>query len=230
MSKKRAWCVVLLVSAASACAGGQSVTTAPSPTPTAPTAPATAPQRQALRVVGRVVDSGNSPVAGARVTQWDTSNTTFSDASGAFDLTATVTVQDRSFWVTVEKPGFETSELNRSVDTAANTSLRLHQIRNLAAGESFRAVVNPDDSACGYHWGFVCRRVRVTPESSGTLTLEVVSDGGLGMPVGPVGFPQPLERHMSVAVKAGSEVWIEVAAGWPVTTTAAFTLGTSLRP
>src|SRR5882672_3384189 len=93
------------------------------PTPAVP-APAATSQRQPLHVVGRVADGANNPVAGARVTQWDTANTTISDASGAFDMTATVGAQDRSFWVTVEKPGFETSELNRDVDTAANTSLR----------------------------------------------------------------------------------------------------------
>jgi len=199
-------------------------------TPTVPITPATTPQPQPLHVVGRVVDGANNPVAGAKVTQWDTSNTTISDASGAFDMTATMKAADRSFWVTVEKAGYETSELNRSVDTAANTSLRLHQIRNIAAGESFRAVVNPDDSACGYHWGFVCRRVRITPTSSGTLTLQVVSDAELGMPVGPVGFPQPLERRVSAPVMAGSEVSVDVAAGWPVTVSAEFTFNTSLTP
>jgi hypothetical protein len=205
------------------------------PTPTMPTqtsqvAPITTPQRQPLHVGGRVVDSANNPVPGARVTQWDSSNTTITDANGAFDVTATITAQDRSFWVTVEKSGFETSELNRSVDTAANTSLRLHEIRNLAAGESLRAAVNPDDSACGYHWGFVCRRVRITLESSGTLTLEVVSDGRLGMPVGPVGFPQPLERRISVPVKAGSEVSVDVATDGPFSASSEFTLNTSLMP
>jgi hypothetical protein len=204
----------------------------PTPVVAAPTVAvsATTPQRQPLQVVGRVANSVNNPVAGAKVTQWDTANTTISDASGAFDLTATVTAQDRSFWVTVEKPGFETSELNRSVDTAANTPLRLHEIRNITAGGSFRAVINADDSACGYHWGFVCRRVRIRPESSGTLTLQVVSDGDLGMPVGPVGFPQSLERRISVSVTAGSEVSVDVAAGWPVTAPSEFTLNTSMNP
>jgi carboxypeptidase family protein len=221
-----AFCVAAVVT----CYGCDQQPPPTTPTATVPRAPATTLQQQPLHVVGRIVDSTNNPVTGARVTQWDTSNTTVSDASGAFEMTAVITAQDRTFWVTVEKPGFESSELNRSVDAATNTSLRLHQIRNIAAGESFRAVVNPDDSACGYHWGFVCRRVRVTPESSGTLTLEVVSSGELGMPIGPVGFPQTLERHTSVPVKAGSPVFVDIAAGWPVSPSAEFTLDTSLTP
>jgi hypothetical protein len=50
------------------------------------------------------------------------------------------------------------------------------------------------------------------------------------MPVGPVGFPQSLERRISVSVKAGSEVSVDVAAGWPVTAPSEFTLNTSLTP
>ena len=57
-------------------------------TPTTPTAPITfaaAPQLEALHVVGLVVDSANSPVAGARVTRWDSgTETTITDAHGAF--------------------------------------------------------------------------------------------------------------------------------------------------
>ena len=142
-------------------------------------------------------------------------------------MTLAITAQDRSFWVTVEKAGYETSELARSVDTAATTSLRLHKIRSIAAGESLQLVVNPDDSACGYHWGFICRRVRVRSGSSGTLILEVVSDvAGLGMPVGPTGFPQTFERRISVPVNAGSEISVDVAG--PIGASAEFTLNTSL--
>ena len=195
----------------------------PQPTGTSIVAP--------VRVLGRVIDDVNNPVAGARVTRWDSlTETTISDADGAFEMTLALKAQDRSFWVTVEKAGYETSELNRSVDTAATTSLRLHQSRSIAAGESLASVINPDDSACGYHWGYFCRRVRVRSESSGTLTLEVVSDAvtGLGLPVGPVGFPQQLERRLLIPVTAGSEISIDVAANGPLNVSGAFTLNTSL--
>ena len=97
-------------------------------------------------------------------------------------MTASVTSQDRSFWVTVDKPGFETSELASSVDAAANASLRLHQVRTINAGESIQDVVNADDSACGYHWGFICRRVRINALAPGTLIVEIASDAvGLGV-------------------------------------------------
>ena len=200
------------------------------PAPTAPVISAATPQLEPLHVVGLVVDSANSPVAGARVTPWsDPTHTQISDARGTFDMTVPVTPQDRSFWITVEKAGYETSELARNVDTAAATSLRLHLIRSIAAGESLQLVVSPDDSACGYHWGFVCRRVRVTSASSGTLSLEVVADAaGLGIPVGPTGFPQVLERCVSLSVIAGSVITVDVAGS--LDESAEFTLKTSLTP
>ena len=207
------------------------------PTPVVPVAPAATPQptptftSTPLHVVGRVIDGVNNPVTGARVTRWDSlTETTISGADGAFDMTLAMKPQDRSFWVTVEKAGYETSELNRSVDTAATTSLRLHKIQSVAAGESLGSVINPDDSACGYHWGYLCRRIHVRPQSPGTLTLEVVSDAvtGLGVPVGPVGFPQQLERRLLIPVTAGSEISIDLAANWPLDGSAAFTLNTSL--
>lgn len=218
------------------CGGG--VPTTPSATVSAPVptaVPSPSPRTlQPLQVVGRVLDSADHPVAGARVTQWDTANSTTSDANGYFDLAATVAPQDRSFWMTVEKPGFETSEQARSVDTAMLTTLRLHQIRTLAAGESFRSVVSPDDSACGYHWGFVCRRVRVKAPAPGALIIDLISDGaviGVGIPLGSVGVQGPFERRISVPVREGDEVTVDVGASWDVGPGATFTLNTSLaRP
>jgi len=175
----------------------------------------------------------NAPVGGARVTQWDTANTAIVDANGVFELTASVTPQDRSFWVTVEKPGFETSELARTIDTAANTSLRLHQIRTIPAGQSFQAAVTADDSACGYHWGYVCRRVHVTAPASGTLTAEISSDRSdvaVTIVDGPVGFPQVLARRISVSVKAGTETIMDISTGSDTPAAASFSLNTALVP
>src|SRR5512138_2052165 len=215
-----------LALAATGC-GSQHASTAPTtvalvnnPTP----APSTRVV-QPLLINGRVLDSTDAPVPGARVTQWDTSNTALTDANGAFEMTASITPQDRSFWVTVEKSGFETSELARRIETAANTSLRLHQIRTIAAGESMQGVVNADDSACGYHWGYVCRRLRVNAAASGTLTAEIAADGddlSVALAVGPVGFPQPPERRISVPVKAGTELTIDISAAWDISAAARF--------
>jgi Carboxypeptidase regulatory-like domain len=215
--------------------GSQQASTAPTaiaapvsnPTPASPTRVV-----QPLRIAGRVLDTTDRPVPSARVTQWDTANTTTTDASGMFEMTASVTPQDRSFWVTVEKLGFETSELARNIDTTANASLRLHQVRTITAGESIQGVVNADDSACGYHWGFVCRRVRVSSPAPGTLIVDIASDaGGLGVALaGPVGFPQPIERRISVPVKAESEVIIDISAAWDIPAAARFTLNTALAP
>jgi len=215
--------------------GGQQASTAPTPT-VAPANNSTPPPPtrvlQPLRVAGRVLDATNAPVPSARVTQWDTANTTTTDANGAFEMTASVAPQDRQFWVTVEKPGFETSEQARDIQRAASTSLRLHHVRTINAGETMHDVVTADDSACGYHWGFVCRRVRVSSPNSGTLIVEIASDaGGLGVALaGPVGFEQPIERRLSVPVKPGTEVIIDISAAWNIPAATRFTLNTTLAP
>jgi Carboxypeptidase regulatory-like domain len=225
---------VLAETLAVGCGGQAPTTPTPAATPSTNQAPTPSPRvAQSLHIAGRVVDTANAPVAGARVTQWDTASTAGTDANGAFELTASVTPQDRSFWVTVEKPGFETSELARSIDVAANTSLRLHEIRTIAAGQSFQAAVNADDSACGYHWGYVCRRVHVTAPASGTLIAEVSSDRsdvGVTIVSGPVGFPQLLERRTTVAVKAGTEVAIDISTQSDTPAAASFSLNTALVP
>ena len=215
--------------------GGQQAATAPTPT-VAPASNSTTPPPtrvlQPLRIAGRVLDATDAPVPNARVTQWDTANTTTTDANGAFEMTASVTPQDRQFWVTVEKPGFETSEQARDIQTATSASLRLHQVRTINAGETIRDVVMADDSACGYHWGFVCRRVRVNSPATGTLIVEIASDaGGLGVALaGPVGFEQPIERRLSVPVKPGAEVIIDISAAWDIRAATRFTLNTTLAP
>jgi len=225
---------LLLATLPSACGGQQ-----PSTAPTSAIAPAdnssaSLPRRmlQPLRIAGRVLDTADTPVPNARVTQWDTANTATTDANGAFEMTASVTPQDRLFWLTVEKPGFETSEQARDIHTAAGASLRLHQVRTINAGESIQDVVMQDDSACGYHWGFVCRRVRVNSPALGTLIVEIASDAGaLGVALaGPVGFEQPIERRLTVPVKPGAEVIVDVSAAWDVPAATRFTLNTALAP
>jgi hypothetical protein len=190
---------------------GQSAT---HPSPVVPVAAAASPSTP-LHVVGRVIDGEDNPVGGARVTRWDSAETTISDRDGAFEMAMALKADDRSFWVTVAKAGYETSELNRSVERAATTSLRLHQTKSIAAGESLNSVITRDDSACGYHWGYFCRRVHVRSESSGILTVEVVSDAlaGPGLPVGPVGFPQQLERRISIPAPARTSPWMSLRTG-----------------
>lgn len=134
--------------------------------------------REPLHVRGVVVDRDNQPVAGARVTPWtQPADAAVSDARGAFDLVVPVAEGERSYWVTVDAPGYETSELIRSVEVAEGVTLRLHRVQSVIAGESLRSAIDADDTACGYHWGFLCRRVRVTASTAGALTLDVQSDG-----------------------------------------------------
>src|ERR1041385_1189806 len=106
---------VLFLAASATCGCNGQPTTAPAAVVSvAPTATAQPTSTVAsVHVVGRVIDGGNTPVAGARVTRWDSlTETTISDAGGAFEMTLALKAQDRSFWVTVERAAYETSELN----------------------------------------------------------------------------------------------------------------------
>jgi hypothetical protein len=187
-----------------------------------------------VAIAGQVVDGDGNPVAGAKVTPWaayNPSETAISDATGAFALTLSVTPRDRAFSATVERAGYETSELWRSLDTATSTLLRIHRIQRIGAGDSAHIAIDTDDTACGYHWGYICRRVRIVSEVAGTLTIEIIADANvqIGMLVGPDAFPQQLERRRTLAVTAGSETVAEVAAE-SLASASSFVLTTALGP
>jgi hypothetical protein len=61
--------------------------------------------------------------------------------------------------------------------------------------------------------------------------VDLVPDGAanVGLPLGPAGFPQRVERRLSISVMTGSDISIEVAASGPLGVPAAFT-PTSLVP
>jgi hypothetical protein len=211
----------------------EAIPTAPRPSPATPQPPESA----AFRLVGVVLDSANAPVPGATLTfDQNPHPVILTDANGAYEITLSVPNTSRpSSWVTVEKLGYETSE-RAGTGTFAETStqnLRLHQIRSIAAGESESLIVTPDDSACGYHYGYICRRVRVTHSSAGTLTLEVVANGGpqIGVILGTTAaYPEPLNSRVTVAARAGAETWVNVAASWGLEAPQAVTLNTSFQP
>jgi hypothetical protein len=185
-----------------------------------------------VRVAGRVVDGGNAPVAGARLTFWTDPRTFTAGGDGNFDVTTQLPEREQVFWITVAGDGFETSELSRPVVSAGQTTLRVYPIRVLAAGESVHLTVNPDDPACGYHWGYICRRVRVRSDAPGALSVNVTAVAGVtfGMLVGSQGFPQQLVSHVSIHVTAGSETPVEIATAWPLATSSAFDVATSFIP
>jgi len=87
MTKKRAWCVVMLVIFASACSGGNSATTSPSPLPlpAATTAPTVPGLGMISGVVSEMTPSGRLPIEGVYVTgAWDYPVNT--DDKGSFTL------------------------------------------------------------------------------------------------------------------------------------------------
>jgi len=75
--------------------------------------------------------------------------------------------------------------------------------------------------------------VHVSAPASGTLIAEVSSDRsdvGVTIVSGPVGFPQLLERRITVAVKEGTEVAIDISTQWDTPAAASFSLKTALVP
>lgn len=224
--------VAFLVLLAAGCGGRHESLDSPSPLPPVNFVPTRETTR--VTVAGWVGDGDGNPVVGATVTPWAAYtpfDTGISDESGAFSLTLSVTAQDRAFSVTVEKAGYETGELSRSLDVAGQTLLRIHPIQHIGAGDSARLAIDTDDTACGYHWGYLCRRVRVVSDRAGTLALQVVADAdvAIGMLEGPEGFPQQLERRRTLEVSAGSVTVAEVAAE-SLTSAVLFELKTTFEP
>ena len=90
--------------------------------------------------------------------------------------------------------------------------------------------IGPDDSACGYRWGYLCRRLRIRSGMTGNVSVEVLSDtSNVGVLVGNVGFAQRMESRVSMPVAANSEISIEIATGWPLHAATNVTVNTALR-
>jgi hypothetical protein len=75
--------------------------------------------------------------------------------------------------------------------------------------------------------------VHVTAPASGTLIAEVFSDRsdvGVTIVSGPLGFPQVLERRITVPVKASTEVAIDISTQSDTLAATSFSLKTALVP
>ena len=135
MSMKRALCVVLLAILASACGGGNSGITSPSPTLIPTPTPTPTPIPPGLGTVSGVVfeeaPSGRVPVEGALVTgPWDYPVTT--DSNGAFSLAACgdspcVFHNGDPFVAYVSKSGYQMA--TKSVTINGDTRLDIQLVR-----------------------------------------------------------------------------------------------------
>ncbi len=152
------------------------------------------------------------------------------DAQGAYDIT--VELWQRGTVVTVAKTGYETSRHWVSLDPGRTTSrnLKLHDIQNVAAGQSLHLGLDLDDPGCGFEL-YTCRRVRIRASSGGTLTIDVRPDNAAAQ-FGVVRAGQEpgvgTSDRLSVPVVAGAETVIEIvifSGRFPE----GFTLNTSLE-
>jgi hypothetical protein len=125
----------------------------------------------------------------------------------------------------------------------SSQNFRLYPIDRIAAGQSTRVTVRPDDSLCwnnihepGYGNYYVCRIVRIMP-ADGIMTLEALSTSGGPRPelvvavhAGSRVIVERLGNPVSVDLAEGTEVvaFVEVSAGWPVLQS--FTLTTTMAP
>ena len=218
---------ILAAMVAGACSDGIPIAPSP-PVDPAPVVSTPAPQLQPLHITGRVVDSSDKGVPDATITQWDRPNTATSGPDGRFEMDLAVKPNDRWFWVTVEKPGYERSELAREVSGADVTSLRLHQPLNIAAGDSIHLAIHPDDPACGYHWGYICRYVRVNTVDAGLLTVELTNAApDVTVSLASSGSVVSFEKRRTIPVSGGTTIAFEIQTG---PTPVEFTLSTSLTP
>ena len=84
--------------------------------------------------------------------------------------------------VTGAREGHESETRGLGIPSAPDVviNLRLHRIRRIAAGESVALTVLPDDPGWGDEWEWVARRVRIAIPASGTLTVSLSTEGGVG--------------------------------------------------
>jgi hypothetical protein len=226
---------VIAIAAGIAC-GDRSPTQPAAPSPTAPTAPTPAPVPPAAkRIVGRVLDTSDTPVPGASLTfnTFRGPMTVMSDAAGSFDVTVDTWISGLD--VVMEKPGYERSGRWISVGAAGEVvhDLRLHRIVRVAAGDSLRLSIRPDDPTCGFDFEFLCRTVRITAASAGRLTAQVVPDRAgtqLGLALSSDFIPRLSTSPLSMEVTAFSETSVNVLAWWQQADEQPFTLITSLNP
>jgi hypothetical protein len=230
----RMWFVVLVLVLVSACGEAD--------TPTQPSSSTAPPLPGHAILTGKVTDrTTGAPLAGAAVVFSDPhpAPTVRTDHSGTYSLTG-LPAPGGGAMVWAMADGYE-DDLHYYRESSQD--FRLHPIERMAAGESTRVTVHPDDSLCwnnihepGYGNDYVCRIVRITP-ADGNMTLEALSTNGGPRPelvvavhAGSRVIVERLGNPVSVDLAEATEVvaFVEVSAGWPVMQS--FTLTTTMAP
>ena len=222
--------IVLLVTLASACSGGNSTATSPSPKPLPP---------DPVSVTGQVTDSATSaPISGATVS-FNLGGSTTTDSSGNFGVTGSL---DPTYNVTFVSANNYEEDVRRYIG-ATPQNFHLHRIERITAGDSTSVTVAPDDTLCvnnvqdtlGLGQDYVCRSVRVVAPADGILTVEALStQTGVHPPLeaekfgGPNCCSERMGNPTSIQVTAGTELVVSVEMVLGSTTSQSFTLTTSM--
>jgi hypothetical protein len=204
-----------------------------------PTTPTGAPRpEEPYEVSGVVTDDQGAPVGGAYVTmaRVEARPSVLTDASGAYriDFRASPRVNPGTglgFLARAEIVADGYEQYWRNV-MATNPPLvehfRLHRINRITAGDSMLVSVTPDNGDCQGWLSGPCGRVRIAAPSDGNLRIEAVpTQNGASLPQLEVWSEGPYGNPLSLAVKAGTEVRVEI--GQPGTgSQPAFTTGESV--
>lgn len=162
---------------------------------------------------------------------------TLTDAGGAYavDFNAVRAADGAVAGLLTHKAGYEPDDrgfIEPSGSTAVQ-NLRIYRIRRIVAGQSTHLVVAPDDPHCGINDQWVCRTLRVTSSSSGTIVIETVADSGAapvhGLEVSSPSYSCCAPRQ-TISVSAGVEVITHILMVWTATTSEGYTVSTSFAP
>lgn len=187
-----------------------------------PTRPTGTPRPgEPFEVTGVVTDARGAPVGGASVTmaRVEARPSAVTDASGAyrigFSATPRVNAGTGSGFLAraeIVADGYEQYWRNvMATSPHLVEHFRLHRINRITAGDSILVSVTPDNGDCqGWLYG-PCGRVRIAAPADGNLTIEAVpTQNGAALPQLEVWSEGPYGNPLSLPVKAGTEVRVEV--------------------
>jgi hypothetical protein len=116
-------------------------------------------------------------------------------------------------------------------------SFRLHPLQRITPGESVVLPMAPDDGMCVTELSWtpatVCRTVRVTAQSNGSMTVQAISQGNAGQPLVSVCCVSGSDRGgnpVTLPVTAATELTVEVGLLGGFTTTQSIVVKTSFEP
>ncbi len=197
-----------------------------------------------IQLSGQVTDDGTSaPIAAATVDINGRYRTT-TDASGRYSLTGRLDIGDSSITYAFAD-GYESH--TRYIRGNSAQSFRLRRIERILGGQGWAVTIHPDDSLCHNNFQdpsfglpgsqFLCRTVRVVAQSEGMLTIEAVSTVDRSHPPLEVEVLGPsfccierMENPISIKVRTGTEVLVNVEMPERSTTSESFIVTTSMSP